>query len=123
MEISNEFQQALKAIIEDCLDEKLAPIHEKLKISSLNNKSREVWSVQDIANYLNFTPAHVSRAIIKAWDFPTPLQLETYEPPSTKGIDRADSRRKLRYFAGDIIHYLETNIGRYNRKKRKYLND
>ncbi|HEH9651813.1 hypothetical protein [Pasteurella multocida] len=66
----------------------------------INENSRELWSVSDIAKYFDYSDRHVRGAIICDPKFPKPVRV-----PSQRDINKPTT--DARWFAGEVVKYAE----------------
>lgn len=64
--------------------------------SGLDMNPSAIWTPKHIAKYTGFSYGHIKSVIVKAPDFPAPVQEST-----------ATQRKRRLYLAGDIIAYFK----------------
>lgn len=89
-----------KLITNEQLFEKLAELQSLLAKQQINENSRELWSVSDIAKYFDYSDRHVRGAIICDPKFPKPVRV-----PSQRDINKPTS--DARWFVGDVVRYAK----------------
>lgn len=89
-----------KTITNEQLFEKLAALESLLANQKINENSRELWSVNDIAKYFGYTERHVRSAIICDPRFPKAVRA-----PSQRDITKPT--RDARWFVGEVVRYAE----------------
>lgn len=84
--------------------EKLAHIENLLlsqqqnKYAGIDEKSIELWTMQDIADYCKFTVRQV-QAMVSAVYFPKPVRVPSQRDPRKPS-------NKCRWFAGEVVGYM-----------------
>ncbi|MEH8027324.1 hypothetical protein P9074_08370 [Gallibacterium anatis] len=73
--------------------------------SALNDESKELWTVADIAVYFKLSERHIRGAVIVDPLFPRPVEI-----PSQRDIRKRSS--SLRWIAGDVVRYAERKKAR-----------
>lgn len=73
--------------------------------SALNDESKELWTVADIAAYFKLSERHIRGAVIADPLFPRPVEI-----PSQRDIRKRSS--SLRWIAGDVVRYAERKKAR-----------
>lgn len=73
--------------------------------SALNDESKELWTVADIAAYFKLSERHIRGAVIVDPLFPRPVEI-----PSQRDIRKRSS--SLRWIAGDVVRYAERKKAR-----------
>lgn len=76
------------------IDSRLSLIEKQ--IEPLNRNSKQLWTVRQIAGYLQFSYEYVLSHIITLEDFPKPITHKTNEGKAYR-----------RYIAGEVIRYFE----------------
>ncbi|HDR1048303.1 TPA: hypothetical protein R4346_001627 [Pasteurella multocida] len=89
-----------QTITNEQLFEKLAELQSLLAKQQINENSRELWSVSDIAKYFDYSDRHVRGAIICDPKFPKPVRV-----PSQRDINKPTT--DARWFAGEVVKYAE----------------
>lgn len=69
------------------------------RFENINENSREIWTIHDIAKYCGFSYEHVFRSIITSKRFPAPVDI-----PSRTG-----GNAKKIYIAGEVVSYFLNN--------------
>ena len=62
---------------------------------ALNENSKELWNIKQIAKYFGFTEEHTRRSIISDPRFPSPLDLKA----------RTGGRCKKLYISGEVVRF------------------
>ncbi|OBW97187.1 hypothetical protein [Gallibacterium anatis] len=73
--------------------------------SALNDESKELWTVADIAAYFKLSERHIRGAVIVDPLFPRPVEI-----PSQRDIRKRSS--SLRWIAGDVVRNAERKKAR-----------
>ena len=68
------------------------------KYAGIDEKSIELWSMKDIAEYCKFTVRQV-QVMVSAVYFPKPVRVPSLRDPRKPS-------NKCRWFAGDVVQYM-----------------
>lgn len=90
-----EAQSQAAAVSNEALFAKLCEVEALLKAQSLNEHSKELWSIADVANYFKCSYDHAARCIVTDTRFPAPIDI--------KG--RTGNKSKNYYIAGEVIRF------------------
>ncbi|MDH2999493.1 hypothetical protein A1D23_05215 [Chelonobacter oris] len=97
----------MQTITNEQLFEKLSSVETLLTAQAkqaINESSRELWTVADIADYFRYSERHIRGAIICDPYFPKPVKLPSQRNPKK-------SSNALRWIAGDVVRYAERKKG------------
>ncbi|MGX2974670.1 hypothetical protein [Ursidibacter arcticus] len=55
---------------------KLCEVEKLLKCKGVNEHSRELWDLEDVANYFGYTKEHTCRSVTASPHFPKPIAVQ-----------------------------------------------
>ena len=93
--------QPIQTVTNEQLYAKLCELEALLNKPTIHEHSREIWTIQDIADYLGFSYRHVYGSIISDPKFPAPLNLQS----------RTGSRQNSKdlYISGEVVQFCLNN--------------
>ncbi len=74
------------------------------KFKNIDDKSMQLWTIQDIADYTQKSYRHVQSALLPSPYFPKAVRLPEQRNPNKKG-------QKRLWFAGEVVRYVRRMQG------------
>ncbi|MDH2998073.1 hypothetical protein A1D22_09315 [Pasteurellaceae bacterium LFhippo2] len=96
-------QVVVQAVSNEQVFAKLCEVEQLLKAQQINENSRELWTIQQVAEYFQCTPEHTYRSIVTSPHFPPAVDIE----------GRTGKRSKNLYVSGEVVEFC------LRRKKKK----
>lgn len=94
--MTNEAQEdQLQAVTNEQVFAKLCEVEQLLKVKGVNEYSRELWDLGDVAAYFGYTEEHTSRSITSSPHFPRPI--------AVKGLRGKTGRKK--WVSGEVVQF------------------
>lgn len=84
----------LQAVTNEQVFAKLCEVERLLKAKEVNEHSRELWGLEEIANYFGYTKEHTSRSIISTPNFPRAIYV--------KGLR---GRGRKQWVSGEVVAF------------------
>lgn len=87
--------EAVQAVTNEQVFAKLCEVERLLKTKGVNEHSRELWDLGDVATYFGYTEEHTSRSITSSNHFPRPI--------AVKGLRGKTGRKK--WVSGEVVQF------------------
>ncbi|MCT8824716.1 hypothetical protein Q7506_05670 [Glaesserella parasuis] len=88
-------QEIVQAVSNEQVFAKLCEVEALLRERPLNENSRELWTVQQVADYFQCTYDHASRCIVSDPRFPAAVDIQ----------GRTGGKSKNLYISGEVVQF------------------
>lgn len=88
-------QEIVEAVSNEQVFAKLCELEALLKERPLNEDSRELWTLKQVADYFHCTPEHASRCIVKDPRFPAAVDV----------LGRTGGESRNLYISGEVVKF------------------
>ncbi|HHW7518426.1 TPA: hypothetical protein ACU18R_000081 [Mannheimia haemolytica] len=89
-------EQVAQAVTNEQVFAKLCEVERLLKTKGVNEHSRELWDLGDVAAYFGYTKEHTSRSVVSSPHFPKPIALD--------GL-RGKGRGAKKWVSGEVVKF------------------
>ncbi|QLB14876.1 hypothetical protein A6B39_05115 [Mannheimia granulomatis] len=89
-------EQVAQAVTNEQVFAKLCEVERLLKTKGVNEHSREVWGLEDVAAYFGYSKEHTSRSVVSSPHFPKPIALD--------GL-RGKGRGAKKWVSGEVVKF------------------
>lgn len=92
---TNVQQETIQAVSNEQVFAKLCDLEALLKARTLNEDSRELWTLKQVAAYFHCTPEHASRCIVSDPRFPAAVDV----------LGRTGGESRNLYISGEVVKF------------------